>query len=383
MGLWSKLTGKDKQEDFSHLQGSSSSDDKKKRDDFSHLSSDNKGKSSKSEQEYRPVYRPPGEPSNAPPGYDMPPPGPPPPDHFYAPPTQLPPSFDHAGGSSSAPGYQDYGPPIGPPPGYMVYNVQIPPPAVPQRSKKYSQGLNASEDDAEAGHEYCRHNPVARPTHYDPNTLDRIARGEVGLFMPGHFGGHLTPESNRRFEISTHKDTQDATLLSGLPLYSSLGHYPRDKAYKTIYYEIKIKKLHGDSSLAIGYTNVPTPPMRLPGWHRGGLAVHSDDGNRYINDPYGGKEFTHPFNEGETIGLGIRFRMGMAQAFLTRDGREVGNWMIDEPRDWEDTQRLNGDGNITGLMGDNDLYAAIGVFGKLEFDVEFGYNEWQDSTIQH
>ncbi|KAK6332375.1 hypothetical protein TWF696_003093 [Orbilia brochopaga] len=374
MGLFSKLKGKDKQQDFSHLQGGSSNySAPPPSDDYSHLSSENKGKGKKQE-EYPP-------PSGIPPGYDQPPPGPPPSGHYYeVPPSGPPPGFDEVG-SSGGSNYGSFGPPPGPPPGYVLFG-NAPPPVPPVRSQKNSQGLNASEDDAEAGHEYCRQNPVYAPAFQPPDALDRIKRGEVGLFQPANFSGHLEQVSPTSFKVHTHKDTQDTTLLSGLPLFSHHAHAPREKGYKTIYYEVKIKHLKDDSSLAIGFVNLPTPPFRLPGWHRGSLAVHSDDGNRYINDPYGGKRFTEPFRERETIGLGIRFRMGMAQAFLTRDGREAGSWMIDEPVDLEDSQRENGEGSVTGLMGDNDLYAAVGVFGKVEFEVDFGYHEWQDSSIQ-
>ncbi|EPS36091.1 hypothetical protein H072_10512 [Dactylellina haptotyla CBS 200.50] len=379
MGLFSKLKGKDKQQDFSHLQGGSPNYSTPPPEDYSHLSSDNKGKSKKQE-EYPP-------PSGAPPGYDFAPPGgPPPPSQHYhnydAPPSGAPPGFDEAGGSSGPPGFHPWDQPTGPPPGYILFG-HAPPPAPPVRSKKNSQGLNASEDDAEAGHQYCRQYQVYPPAFQHPESLDRINRGEVGLFQPANFSGHLEQTSKTRYKVHTHKDTQDTTLLSGLPLYAYQHHFPREKGYKTVYYEIKIKVIHDDSSIAIGFVNVPTPPFRLPGWHRGGLAVHSDDGNRYINDPYGGRTLTDPFREGETIGLGIRFRMGMAQAFLTRNGSEVkGSWLIDEPLDAEDTNRLNGEGSVKGLLGDNDLYAGIGVFGKVEFEVDFGYNEWQDSTIQ-
>jgi len=39
----------------------------------------------------------------------------------------------------------------------------------------------------------------------------------------------------------------------------------------------------------------------MPGWQRGSLAVHGDDGRKYINDSWGGKDFTSSFKEGETL----------------------------------------------------------------------------------
>ena len=36
------------------------------------------------------------------------------------------------------------------------------------------------------------------------------------------------------------------------------------------------------SGAALGFVAPPYPPFRLPGWQRGSLAVHSDDGRRYV-----------------------------------------------------------------------------------------------------
>jgi hypothetical protein len=80
------------------------------------------------------------------------------------------------------------------------------------------------------------------------------------------------------------------------------------------------------------------------------------------------------FRENETIGIGMRFEAQEAargrvktRAFVTRDGRgdERWSWDIDEERDERDE-------GVDGLMGEGDLYAAIGVFGGVEFEVRFG-----------
>lgn len=70
-----------------------------------------------------------------------------------------------------------------------------------------------------------------------------------------------------------------------------------------------IEKLPRDTAVAVGFVGCPYPGFRLPGWNRGSLGVHSDDGRRYCNDSYGGKDFTMPFREGEVVGIGMCFRV--------------------------------------------------------------------------
>jgi hypothetical protein len=42
--------------------------------------------------------------------------------------------------------------------------------------------------------------------------------------------------------------------------------------------------------------------------------VHGDDGRRFVNDTWGGKDFTTKFIEGETVGIGIEFGVWVADA---------------------------------------------------------------------
>ena len=111
--------------------------------------------------------------------------------------------------------------------------------------------------------------------------------------------------------------------------------------------------------------------------------MHGDDGRRFVNDPWGGREFVSAFKEGETIGVGMVFGAQEAheqsgqvktEAFVTRDGRadERCRWDIAEERDGRDE-------GVGGLMGEGDLYPAIGFFGGVEFEVSFGPSvEWKE-----
>jgi hypothetical protein len=104
--------------------------------------------------------------------------------------------------------------------------------------------------------------------------------------------------------------------------------------------------------------------------------VHGDDGRRYTNDSYGGRDFVQPFRNGDTVGIGMRWEKAQltgagdqktTQAhqappkvwvWFTRNGKEEGGWWLDEQRDAEEENDP-----LPGLDGCCDVYAAIGVWG--------------------
>jgi hypothetical protein len=159
---------------------------------------------------------------------------------------------------------------------------------------------------------------------------------------------------------------------------------------KTIYYEVRIARRNREEvSLAMGFTANPYPTFRLPGWHRACLAVHGDDGSKFVNDRWGGRDFTSPFKPGETLGIGMTLAerdmseppsYGEARTeattpidveiFFTRDGRKTGGWNLHEEGDATE------DLPVTGLEGLHDLYAAVGVFEKVEFEIVFKQGDW-------
>ena len=57
------------------------------------------------------------------------------------------------------------------------------------------------------------------------------------------------------------------------------------------------------------------------------------------------------------------------EVWFTRDGRRTEGWNLFEQRD-------EAAGGVEGLEGRWDLYAAIGVFGDLEFEVAFAPETW-------
>lgn len=155
---------------------------------------------------------------------------------------------------------------------------------------------------------------------------------------------------------------------------------------KTIYYELRILSLGTPNSystaeveagIAIGFLAPPYPSWRLPGWHRASLAVHGDDGRRYVDNSYGGTDFVNAFAVGDVVGIGMTFsparyggKLGV-EVFFTRNGRREGGWDMHEERDREVQE-----GDVLGLEGDYDLFAAVGVFGACDFEMRFRPDEW-------
>jgi len=135
--------------------------------------------------------------------------------------------------------------------------------------------------------------------------------------------------------------------------------------------------INDSSGIVIGFAAQPYPPWRLPGWHRASLGVHGDDGRRYVNDSFGGRDFVAPFRRGDVVGIGMKFRAEDAgsgrcktSVVFNRNGRKEGGWEIDEERDAER------DEGVEGLMAEGDLYAAIGVFGGIEAEVVLSRQGW-------
>lgn len=131
--------------------------------------------------------------------------------------------------------------------------------------------------------------------------------------------------------------------------------------------------------IAIGFCAKPYPPWRLPGWQRASLGVHGDDGRRFVNDPDGGIDFTRPFKPGDTVGLGMTFDTppnagsnggkAHAEVIFTRNGKRDEGWQVNEERDGESD-------SVAGLEGGLDLYAAIGVAGQVELQVQLASEGW-------
>jgi hypothetical protein len=182
--------------------------------------------------------------------------------------------------------------------------------------------------------------------------------------------------------------------MTNLPMYSVYWDSPLNtQRPKTIYFELKVTGIgrggfsleEADAGIAIGFVAPPYPTFRLPGWERASLGVHGDDGRRYVNDAWGGIDFTTAYASGDTVGIGITYtvpknppsyeqtqqgRLMDIDVFFTRNGKKEGGWDGNEELD------VRSEGGNTGLRGECDLFPAIGVFGGVDFDVFFHPSQW-------
>ncbi|KAI0227695.1 SPRY domain-containing protein 3 [Lamellibrachia satsuma] len=72
------------------------------------------------------------------------------------------------------------------------------------------------------------------------------------------------------------------------------------------YFEIEIVDPGKACHIAIGVARKDYPKNRLPGWNKGSIAYHADDGKIFIGNGYG-EVFGPKCNKGEIMGCGILF----------------------------------------------------------------------------
>ena len=309
----------------------------------------------------------------------------------YAPPTGPPPSHNKLK-------HESYQPPPGAPPSHAVdpppYHdwtvipdtTLLPPP--PALDNETSPTGNATEEEALRAHIWCYQRPLYQPRVPDAIHLADAQNGNISLIRPPEYKGNLAQRGTGKWGGHTKLDNTDSLLVSHIPLYFAAVESPlQTERRKLLYFEVKLLSFghkRGDKdALALGYCAIPTPTWRLPGWERGSIGVHSDDGRRYVSDTEGGKDFTSSFKAGETIGIGITFdvpkenphvpmnRTPMnGQVIFTRNGRQHGGWDIHEEVD------AANEFGVLGIDGKYDLFAAVGIYGKVEFEVCFRSEDW-------
>jgi hypothetical protein len=360
-----------------------------------------------------PAGPPPGlyEPPSGPPPQQQfaPPSGPPPGQHQtqYAPPSGPPPPGQYAPPPGPPPSRGQYAPPPGPPP--PKDDWAVPPPGPPPSDKPKhdweiavpdtslfppppaffsgwdrSPTNNATEEEANAGEAWCVQYPLCPPITLDPAARDALNSHNIRLMQPNGFKGTLNFVSTGVWESKTDKAAPDSCIIGYPPLYAATEHSPLVTGRKfTVYYEVHIRSdsRREETSLALGYTALPYPNFRLPGWHRGSLAVHGDDGHRYVNDRWGGNSFTGPFHKDETYGLGMSFGPDggriKVEIFFTRQGKMDSKWELHEETD------AGKDLPVTGLEGFHDLTCAIGTFNRVSFEVIFDPAKWKYKELNN
>jgi hypothetical protein len=298
----------------------------------------------------------------------------------YAPPSYAPPTTSASSPTSNPPPYHDWQ--------SVPDTSELPPPPPFTAAHPNATSIhNAPYSAAAAGHAFCASNPPFTPSLPTPKIYAASLAGRTGLQAAPSFKGKVELKATgggqygEIWHVESSKRCPDANLMSILPMYFAKRDAPflapthdQIPSSKTIYYETRVLRMRGeDAAVAVGYAGKPYPGWRLPGWHRGSIGVHGDDGRRFVNDSFGGIEFVGRFKEGETVGIGMRFalEMGKVEVFFTRDGKVEGQWWVDEERDAE-----RDDGGVEGLSGEGDMYLCVGCFGAVEFEVVVERRAW-------
>ncbi|MCJ1309642.1 hypothetical protein MMC25_003302 [Agyrium rufum] len=314
-----------------------------------------------------------------------PPPGPPPDQkktqvgkaYEYAPPPGPPPSHN-----DDPPAYHDWA---------SVPEPELlpPPPAI---NHETSPTNNAAYSDAIRAHQWCHRNPLVAPHLPATSHLESVRVGDIQLIRPREYDGDLQRKATGYWRGSSTPRTRDCCLLSNLPLYFAMADSPfRTERAKRIYFEVTLHSLNHrrgaeEPILSLGFCALPYPSWRMPGWERGSIGIHSDDGRRYISDTEGGIDFTEPFRARETFGVGVSFEVPenpsdfrpspvggeplKGNVIFTRNGRKAGGWNIHEEMD------ISTEFGTLGIDGKCDLYAAIGVCAGVEFETHFASQDW-------
>jgi len=294
-------------------------------------------------------------------------------------PSQPPPSWD-------PPPYHDWA--------IIPDTALLPPP--PSMGYDTSPTANASAEDSNRAVAWTQANPLWQPQNLQPPIHAAIQNAQLALLKAPSYLGDLLPQRQAgHWRCRTHAHCRDASILTNLPMYSVLWDSPlHTQRPKTIYFELKILGIgrdgsssmeEADAGIAIGFVAPPYPTFRLPGWERASLGVHGDDGRKYVNDTWGGVDFTTAFTSGETVGIGMTFavpknppsydqtqqgRILDIDVFFTRNGKKEGGWDGNEELD------ARSEGGNVGLRGELDLFPAIGVFGGVDLHVLFHPSQW-------
>ncbi|KAF9459199.1 hypothetical protein BDZ94DRAFT_1268808 [Collybia nuda] len=242
----------------------------------------------------------------------------------------------------------------------------------PEVSHKYGLWNEAPDDEYDAAENFCLEYPPQLPRLIPSDAVDRInAIGckAWGIEVPitPRFVGTVQNLGDSKggpgiVRVQTEAECKDVCLLSDLPILAGLY----DTHGKTgIYYEIYIHRM--DGIIAIGTACRPYPAWRLPGWNRLSAGLHLDDFRKFFEDPDGGRDYTDAvtgINSGDTIGCGYEFASGTL--FFTYNGMRL------PPA-------------FTGIYlprHNHDVFAAIGVEGDCDFEVNFGgeYFRWKEGS---
>ncbi|KAF5326603.1 hypothetical protein D9611_000882 [Ephemerocybe angulata] len=245
-------------------------------------------------------------------------------------------------------------------------STDAPPPewsAAPEISHKWGKWNEAPDEEYQAGEDFCNEYPPLAPRLLPSELVDKINTlgcKAWGIQWPTtpRFSGHIQEAADTKggpavTTVTTTAKCKDTCLLSDMPILAGLYEV---QGKTGVYYEVLVQKMTG--FIAIGTACRPYPEWRLPGWNRLSAGLHLDDLRKFFEDPDGGRDYAEglisSISPGDTIGCGYEFASG--NLFYTYNGVRLPN-------------------AFSGLYiprNQHDVFAAIGVEGECQFQVNFG-----------
>lgn len=122
-------------------------------------------------------------------------------------------------------------------------------------------------------------------------------------------------------------------MYRNVGIFQSLSR-PMNREFS--YYEVEIIDYGKYGTIAVGLAPNDYPLHRQPGWDKGSVALHCNDGSVYTQ---GEKRELEPIIQGDVIGCGIDFKQSRtassdgAVIFFTRNGEELTRTRVPVPKD--------------------------------------------------
>lgn len=235
-------------------------------------------------------------------------------------------------------------------------------------SLKFGRVLEASPDLFQQGEQFCQSNPPYPALFLNDQQKEAIRTKKSGAWTflaPGPFSGSIQTNPEKAITDISARTKDDLTLLTNLPIV--FGNYANLSVSQEIYMQVTLGRVDSNASVCIGLVALPYPTAyRLPGWHRRSCALHSDDGNIFIENPNGGVPFSPALVTGDVVGMLVDEN----QVSYTLNGRIIGkafDLAIFQPRN------------------DTDIFAAIGVFGHVSCSVSFPdpFRRMENISLEH
>ena len=228
----------------------------------------------------------------------------------------------------------------------------------PAREESHYQGKlrDASFHDFEEGITFCQRNPIFPPLEITPQLRQFVTGLDAYTFLPNFYFHGKIKERHGLVHVQTESSQLDCSVVSNLPiLFANARHLGEG-----VYLELHITSLRKNGIVSFGLAQVPYPPFRQPGWNRSSCAVFSDDGRKFFEDGYGGREYTSPICAGDVISLVI-LNAALGTVTYQQNGVSLGPAFdgLFFPRD------------------KCDVYAALGFEGHVECTVNFGAHAWK------